>query len=348
MTMQTHVGFCIDESGSVARIVNALIDAYNNNVDGIRESVLAEGQEASMTALTFGDRVLKHRILYTGEQVQTVRPLKRGDIKPSGLTPLFDSVYRAIKKLEELDDGKEDTTFIISVVTDGFENSSRKPGVHAALALMKEKIDTDRWSFAFLVPNGNGESFSQRWGVPLGNVQEWDSETAIGTETAFVVNTTAFQSYFGDKSKGVENVRGSKRSFYADLGETTVRTARTKLSKITSQVELIEVMEECTIKEAALAAGCPFMKGALFYQLVKTEKRVQPYKMVVVRVKSSGEYYSGDEGRAMIGLNATDTVRLKPGDFGKFDIFIQSTSHNRKVHPGTEIVYWTKFGQQKK
>ena len=73
--LQTHIAFCIDESASVRNIVKPLVEAYNQTVIDIRDSVLDEGQEASMTALAFGDRVLKHRNLYIGQQVQTVKPL---------------------------------------------------------------------------------------------------------------------------------------------------------------------------------------------------------------------------------------------------------------------------------
>jgi len=41
--LKTHVGFCIDESGSIRGIVKPLVAAYNSNVDAIRESVLGEG-----------------------------------------------------------------------------------------------------------------------------------------------------------------------------------------------------------------------------------------------------------------------------------------------------------------
>jgi len=170
--LQNHVAFCIDESGSVARIVKPLVEAYNKNVIGIRDAVLDEGQEASMTALAFGDRVLKHRILYSGQQVQTVKPLHYKDLNPTGLTPLFDSVYRAIKKLEELDDKNPDTTFVVTVVTDGDENSSNDPGVRTTIRLMDEKIATDRWTFTFLVPNGYSQRFARTFGIPPGNIQE--------------------------------------------------------------------------------------------------------------------------------------------------------------------------------
>jgi hypothetical protein len=345
--LQTHVAFCIDESGSISGIVKPLVAAYNKNVEGIRDSVLAEGQEATMTALTFGHRTLKHRVLYVGHQVQTVQELKNSDIVPSGMTPLFDSVYRAIKKLEELDDGKPDTTFIVSVVTDGQENSSTDPGIIATIREMEKKIATDRWTFAFLVPNGSSSYFSRKYKIPMGNIQEWDEKTEAGTKEAFTVNTRAFSGYFVSKSAG--DLKTKKGAFYSDLSDLTVRKARTSLSKITKQVRFIPCGSEVTIRDAVLNAGLQWIKGAAFYQLVKTEKRVQDYKLVALRVKTSGEVYCGQEARDMLGIGGlTGTVRLVPGDHAKFDVFIQSTSVNRKIPAGTEVMYWPKVGTQQK
>jgi len=343
--LQTHVAFCIDESGSISGIVKPLVAAYNKNVGAIRDAVLAEGQEATMTALAFGHRTLKHRVLYVGHQVQTVEELKDGDIKPSGMTPLFDSVYRAIKKLEELDDGKEDTTFVINVVTDGQENSSNDPGVRATIREMEKKIATDRWTFAFLVPNGSGLYFAREYGIPRGNIQEWDERTAIGTETAFVRSAAAFSGYFAGKTKGIK----ATRSFYADLSDVTVRKARSALSEITSQVQFIVPHMDCQIRDAIIGHGLEWIKGAAFYQLIKTEKKVQDYKLVALRVKTSGKVYCGQDARDMLGIGqAVGTVRLVPGDHAKFDVFIQSTSVNRKIPAGSEVMYWPKVGTQKK
>jgi len=343
--LQTHVAFCIDESGSVRQIIRPLVKAYNKTVGDIRDAVLAEGQEASMTALAFGDRVLKHRILYVGQQVQTVTPLKHTDLNPTGMTPLFDSVYRAIKKLEELDDGKEDTTFIINTVTDGFENNSIDPGVNKTLELIEEKTALDRWTFAFLVPIGHSTKFCRKYRIPSGNVQEWDEKTAEGTEQAFAISSVAYQGYFKDRSRGIR----STKSFYSDTSNLTVREARKALSEITNQVTIITATETCNIREAVERAGKPFIKGAAFYHLIKTEKRVQPYKLVALQVKSSGKIYCGQDARNMLGIGGlAETVRLVPGDHGKFDIYIQSTSYNRKIPAGTNVLYWPKVGSQKK
>lgn len=342
--LKTHVAFCLDESGSVRRIIRPLVKAYNKNVADIRESVLSEGQEASMTALAFGDNVLKHRILYSGQQVQTVEPLNHNDLNPSGMTPLFDSVHRAIKKLDELDDGNENTAFIITVVTDGQENNSRNPGVAETLRLIKEKTATDRWTFTFMVPQGDSEWFSREFKIPLGNILEWDTLTAEGTETAFLTNQTAYRGFFAGRTQGVK----STNSFYADLSNVTVREARSELSEITNQVTIIRPTINCRIKECIEDAGHQYIKGAAFYQLIKTERKVQPYKMVAIRVKTSGKIYSGTEARNMLGIDIDKTIRLVPRDHGKFDIFIQSTSYTRKIPANTEVLYWPKFGTQRK
>ena len=235
--LQTHCAFCIDESGSIASagITKPLVEAYNQTVTDIRTSVLDEGQEASMTALAFGDRVLKHRILYVGQQVQTVIPLLVSDLNPTGMTPLFDSVYRAIKKLEELDDGKPDTSFVVSVVTDGQENESVDPGVPTTLRLIEEKTATDRWTFTFLVPNGREDWFSRNFNVPRGNIQGWDTKTARGTKDAFIVSSAAYKGFFKEKTAGLK----STKSFYSSVAGVTVRDVRSSLSEITNQVEFI-------------------------------------------------------------------------------------------------------------
>jgi len=344
--LKTHVAFCLDESGSIKsrRLTEPLVEAYNKNMVSIRQAVLDEGQEASMTALALGHVTLKHRILYTGQQVQTVKPLKVSDLQPSGTTPLFDSVYRAIQKLSELDDGNENTSFVVNVLTDGEENNSFNPGVAATLRLMEEKMGTDRWTFTFLIPKNHIHTFLRNFKVSSGNVQEWDASSAEGVKQAFITNADAFKNYFSNRTKGIK----CTKSFYSDLTNITVRKARSELSEITNQVIIIQSPADCVIKECIERAGHPYIKGAAFYQLIKTEKKVQPYKLVAIRVKTSGKIYCGQEARVMLGIDTDKTVRLVPGDHGKFDVFIQSTSYTRKIPANSLVLYWPKVGSQKK
>ena len=214
---------------------------------------------------------------------------------------------------------------------------------------MNEKINTDRWTFTFLVPNRTEERFCREFGIPRGNVRGWDSTTAAGTRQAGIVNSQAYATFFKQKSAVGAGKTMSSRSFYSDTSDLTVRTARKELSEITKQVTFLTAKSEVTIRDFIIGSGLPWIKGAAFYQLIKTEKRVQEYKMVALRVKSSGKVYCGQQARDMLGIgNAVGTVRLVPGDHGKFDVFIQSTSINRKIPAGSEVMYWPKVGTQSK
>jgi hypothetical protein len=54
--------------------------------------------------------------------------------------------------------------------------------------------------------------------------------------------------------------------------------------------------------------------------------------------------YSGSDARTLIGLPTSGNARLHPGNHGNYDIFIQSTSINRKLVGGTGVLYWEKIG----
>jgi hypothetical protein len=85
-----------------------------------------------------------------------------------------------------------------------------------------------------------------------------------------------------------------------------------------------------------------YIKGAGFYQLSKSEK-IQDHKQIMIRDKKSGAVYAGHAARQMLGLPDFGEVRVRPGDHGNFDLFVQSTSCNRHLVEGTSLVYWKAF-----
>lgn len=337
MALKTHVAFCLDESGSVAGILRALIDAYNQNMKSIRNAVLDEGQEATMTALAFGDRNLKHRIIYAGQQVQTVRELNYGDLRPSGMTPLFDSVARAIDALKQLDDGNPDTTFVVTAITDGEENASCDPGVSRTLSMMNSLVPTDRWTFTFLVPSNAAKSFSRRYGIPEGNVLPWDEKTSAGTQKALKSTSDAYGQYFRARSAGTR----STNKFFADLSHVSSKQVAQTMEDISKEIVLINVEKDGRIDDLVESKIGSYVKGTCFYQLTKTEKAVQANKLILIRDRVNGHVFVGDAARQMLGLDQSyGTVKLAPGKTGNFDVFIQSTSVNRKLIHGTQVVVW--------
>jgi hypothetical protein len=72
---------------------------------------------------------------------------------------------------------------------------------------------------------------------------------------------------------------------------------------------------------------------------------VHDYKQIIIRDKKTGAVYSGAEARNLLGLPHNGNVKIIPGNHGAYDVFVQSTSVNRKLPVGTQVIYWSKVGQ---
>lgn len=64
---------------------------------------------------------------------------------------------------------------------------------------------------------------------------------------------------------------------------------------------------------------------------------IQGNKELMVVEKNSGRAYSGPDARRVVGLPDM-TVRVKPDHNPDFDIFVRSTSTNRKLIAGTRLL----------
>lgn len=104
--------------------------------------------------------------------------------------------------------------------------------------------------------------------------------------------------------------------------------------------QIFDVLTDSPIKQFAEAMGATFKQGRGFYEFTKTVK-VQGYKEVVLEDKESGDLYTGAQARDMIGLPLGTEGRVNPRDakLKDYNVFIQSTSVNRKLLQGTRFLY---------
>jgi hypothetical protein len=233
-----------------------------------------------------------------------------------------------------------EVTFIVMATTDGQDTNG---GAEQLAREIRELQATDRWTFVFRVPRGYARDLV-RMGIEPGNILEWD-QTQRGVEASTASNTQAFNDFYTARSTGVR----SSRTFYSNLKDVTVADVKNALQDISSEVNLWPVssaengQQIREVVEARLS-GVKMLKGAAFYQLVKTEDKIQDYKLIAIRDKNSGAIYCGPEARDMMGLPRVGDARVAPQDHGTFDVFVQSTSVNRKVASGTQLLYWPGVG----
>jgi len=80
--------------------------------------------------------------------------------------------------------------------------------------------------------------------------------------------------------------------------------------------------------------------GNGYYALKKTEK-ISPKKELVLHNKDNDTFIVDSlECRNVLGLSKTDTISIKPKDIpDKYRLFVQSTSHNRKIPKDTHVLF---------
>jgi hypothetical protein len=105
-----------------------------------------------------------------------------------------------------------------------------------------------------------------------------------------------------------------------------------------SRFQVIPVDSDTAIKPFVEENGLLFKKGRGFYEFTKPVV-VQKYKEVIIRNRKTGEMFSGDHARKLLGMPIGVDAKVRPSYLTEFQGFVQSTSVNRKLLAGTAFLY---------
>ena len=118
----------------------------------------------------------------------------------------------------------------------------------------------------------------------------------------------------------------------------TARDSSGLVSVHPSRFQLLRVTETVDIKSFVENNEIRFKIGRGFYQFTKSEM-VQEKKEVILRNKDTGDMFSGPEAREFIGLPFGNRGKISPKFFDQYEVYIQSTSPNRKLMKNTKFLY---------
>lgn len=335
-----------DHSGSMNRISAGAMRDYNATIGAIKAAAHATAQPTYVSVCELGyEGTTDVRTIIDHQPVDSLTPLPRYDAR--GGTPLWDAVAHAVRQLQKHPLASDPSTaFCVMITTDGRDEHSKRETEHSIQRLMDELNGTDKWTFVFRVPRAEVPRLL-RMGLPEGNLLPWDQSAASVTATQNAT-TAAFTEYFSGRAKGMT----STKRFFADLSQVSVQDVRQVLDNVGAEVTFLPVApheHDKAIREFVEdRTGGKLLKGGAFYQLTKGELKVQDYKLMAVRNKKTGEVFASkdaNEIRGALGLPNYST-KMSPADLGEWDLFIQSTSTNRKVVAGTDIMYWPSVGKR--
>ena len=340
--MKTYLGIIEDHSGSMQSVAKAAARDYNTTLQAAQVAAAQHNIQTLVTTIECGGGwAFREREV----PIETMRLIPENAYATPGRdTPLFQSVDGMIDRLLDLPDASDpEVTFVIMATTDGQDNVSSGVFRTHVVKRIRELQNTDRWTVVFRVPKGDAAGLV-RMGIEPGNILEWETTTR-GLETAATQNAAAVSDFFAGRAVGTR----STRTFYTSVANITEADVK-KLGDISSQVQLFPISAQENGKQIrdfveSRLGGQPMLKGAAFYQLVKVEEAIQDYKLIAIRDKETGQIYCGPEARDLIGLPRVGNARVRPDTVGKWQVFVQSTSVNRKVTGNTSLMYWPQVGK---
>lgn len=153
----------------------------------------------------------------------------------------------------------------------------------------------------------------------------------------------AFQKYVDKvQTTGGRMSRSLSEMYGTLLGKAPVKTFKTRDLEAVDpgRFQVLRVRRDMAIKDFVEKNGATFRKGRGFYQFTKREE-VQEKKEVILVDQDTGDMFSGVKARKMVGIPFGKRGMVSPGSGSVvgYDVFIQSTSSNRKLQKGTQFLY---------
>jgi hypothetical protein len=345
----THVQILLDKSISMDTHREGAIKAFNNLLGPIQEQ--AKDQDIRVSLYQFGTQA--YDPIVQDLPADKVRPITTRDYDPNdGATALYSAMIRGMEDATKLPDyNEQNVSFLQLVITDGEENSSFKDptathGPKWTPAEVRDKIATcqatDRWTFVVSTPDRYVNSIRSALGIPKGNVQGWNERDQQGMDTVSTAQTQGLRSYLGGRSRGV--TRSDDFFAQVNIGKMGIRAITKELDpEPVDRFRKLKVKKQCQVREIPPSYGLEFKEGLVFYNLIKKET-VQDYKEILLERKTganAGKIYGGEQVRDLLGIPHGQEGTVEPGNLGDWNVWIQSTSPNRKFVAGMEVLYDT-------
>ena len=154
----------LDESGSMSSIYEQALGGANETIQTIRTAqASADDQKQFLTFVTFdsGDKE-PVRTIIDNKPIDQVNDLTRDNYRPNGCTPLYDAMGRSLTALEKK--VTDDDQVLVTIITDGMENSSREY-TGAAVCEIVKRLRAKGWTFVYIGANQDAVEVAKRMNI---------------------------------------------------------------------------------------------------------------------------------------------------------------------------------------
>jgi hypothetical protein len=341
-----HVFMVGDMSPSMHRHKAAFVGVYDRLVAHLASRSRELDQETRISTYLFAEAGTERCVVWDKDvlRMPSIEGLYRPDPR-YGRTALIDATMLAIGDLKLISQKYGDHSVLFFDITDGEENHSRNFGPRDLNRAISAAPENE--TYACLVPNRMGVAEAKRHGFPEGNIEVWDTASAHGVEQMGKVVRDAADMFMEGRASGIRGYSASSGGGLFRMRSFSAADVRHQLTPMTpgSYYFLDVTVADCGgprgkvgIERFFDSQGYgPYPKGKCYYQFTDTAV-VQSYKNIAI--ENGGDVYSGtlDQVRGFVGLPEGAEIKVKPEPKPGMTVFIQSTSHNRNLFPGTRLL----------
>lgn len=212
--LRTVVAFVLDESGSMYDTAEDTRGAVNQYF----ETLAKETPDASVSLMKFSDQGnANFRVISQAVQPLDVPKMTEKTYVPNGNTPLFDAIGKAITETAQV----EADRYVVVILSDGAENSSREWTQASVRELIQAKEAQDNWTIVYLGANQDAFLTGQMIGTSVGNTMSY-AQTSGGV-------AATMDSLSGATVTALRSASGSTQSFFKDAGQTAANYVDPKI-----------------------------------------------------------------------------------------------------------------------
>ena len=199
----------LDASGSMYSIRNEAIAGVVETVQSIRTAQKDNAnQEHLFSLVVFNGRSIT--TVYDRMPIDKVPDLDANDYQPTDNTPLYDAMGNAITNLQRYIN--EDDNVLVTVITDGYENSSVEWN-HQRVFQLVEDLKKKNWLFTYIGANQDALKVAKGMGIDHSMNYMSDAE---GTKAMFRKERFSRKAFYGKLSAGKRFFEAKSEDYFVD------------------------------------------------------------------------------------------------------------------------------------
>ena len=199
----------LDASGSMYSIRNEAIAGVVETVQTIRTAQKDNAnQEHLFSLVVFNGRSIA--TVYDRMPIDKVPNLDANDYQPTDNTPLYDAMGNAITNLQRYIN--EDDNVLVTVITDGYENSSVEWN-HQRVFQLVEDLKNKNWLFTYIGANQDALKVAKGMGIDHSMNYMSDAE---GTKAMFRKERFSRKAFYGKLSAGKRFFEAKTEDYFVD------------------------------------------------------------------------------------------------------------------------------------